>query len=277
MNNSIKILNNNGFFSCCTERLRNAIKYYNSYKVLPMIDSSYQWGGYKDENIDITNKFFINNDSYSFEIAEFEFTKSIQEDQFSDYGLINFDHVKHFILKYFSVSNEVYEIKNKLIDKYQLDLNKTLSVYYRGNDKINETNIPTYEEFLEIIKMRLDNSDFNTILIQSDEKEFFDFMSDKFENLVFFDEMIKSNKGDFNNMGKIPHGKKTFHAQLFLSIILIISESNSIIMNSCNTSMWISLFRGSVRNVSQYLNPKEYIYGVKNNNFDLIKEKWINN
>jgi hypothetical protein len=267
MNNIVTTESNNGFFSCCTSKLRQSINFFNQTSFLPTIDSSNLWGGYKDYEGDITEKFFKLNNEFKFNIEPFIFTSSPQEDQFSDYSLINYESINFFLKKYFSLSDEVEEIKSKLISKYDIDLDTTLSVYYRGNDKVIETNIPTYEEFLDIINLKIKKDSIKKVLIQSDEKEFYDFISDRLENLIIIDEIIKPNRGNFNNQHVIPTGQKCYHAQLFLSIIYLISQSKSVIMNSCNTSMWISLFRGNTKNVSQYLNPKEYIYGIKNENF----------
>ena len=42
-----------------------------------------------------------------------------------------------------------------------------------------------------------------------------------------------------------------------------------IICTSGNVSLWIILFRGHNKNIHQYLSPKEYIYDVKNKDFDI--------
>ena len=42
-----------------------------------------------------------------------------------------------------------------------------------------------------------------------------------------------------------------------------------IICTSGNVSLWIILFRGHNKNIHQYLSPKEYIYDVKNKDFNI--------
>jgi len=54
-----------------------------------------------------------------------------------------------------------------------------------------------------------------------------------------------------------------------LSSVLIMSKPKHVICTSSNVSMWIILFRGHSSNIHQYLSPKEYIYGYKNNSFDI--------
>lgn len=267
--NKIIISHNAGFFSCCTIRLRTIIDYYSQNKILPIVDSSLQWSQYKDENTDITKRFFKTN-NYNFDIKEVRMIYSDDEDQFSDYKLINFNSVNHFIKKYFSISNEIINIVNELISNYKIDLENTLSVFYRGNDKINETNLPSYDEYYNIIEYKIRNNPNLKVLIQSDEKEFYDYMSNKIPNIIIIKEMPSFNKGNYNDIDMLPVGKKTYHAQLFLAIIYIISKSNKVILNSGNVGMWITLFRGSTKNISQYLNPK-----IKNIN--TINSNWIHN
>jgi len=268
-NNKITITHNAGFFSCCTIRLRTIIDYYNQYNILPVVDSSSQWKHYKDDNSDITKKFFKDND-YIFDTPNVKFINTETEDQFSNYNLINFDSITHFIKKYFSLSNEIELITNQIISNYNINLNNTLSVFYRGNDKIEETILPSYDEYYNTIKYRLNLNPNLKILIQSDEKEFYEFISNKFPSSIIIDEMPRFNKGNYNDINMLPIGKKTYYAQLFLSIVSLISKSNHIIINSGNVGMWITLFRGNTINVSQYLNPK-----IKNNT--AINSNWIHN
>lgn len=66
------------------------------------------------------------------------------------------------------------------------------------------------------------------------------------------------------------------HSQIMLASVLISSKCEYIICGSSNVSLWIILFRGNSNNIYQYLSPKEYIYGIKNPNFDITnKSFWI--
>lgn len=66
------------------------------------------------------------------------------------------------------------------------------------------------------------------------------------------------------------------HSQIMLSSVLIMSKAKHVICTSSNVSMWIILFRGNNTNIHQYLSPKEFIYGYKNNSFDINKKTfWI--
>ena len=65
------------------------------------------------------------------------------------------------------------------------------------------------------------------------------------------------------------------HSQLMLASVLIMAKSSHIICTSGNVSLWTILFRGNNINIHQYLSPKEYLYGVKNHDFDITKPSWI--
>jgi len=82
----LKINHNAGFFSCCTIRLLEIINYFNTNKELPLIvDSSVQFEVYKNENIDITDKFFETSSSF-IDYKEFiKPSKTDDEEQFSNY------------------------------------------------------------------------------------------------------------------------------------------------------------------------------------------------
>ena len=86
----LKITHNAGFFSCCTVRLEKIIEYFNIHQHLPVIvDSSEQFRDYKFNNEDITCRFFnTTNISFDYE-KDINVTKSIDEQQFSDYRLLN--------------------------------------------------------------------------------------------------------------------------------------------------------------------------------------------
>jgi hypothetical protein len=110
----IKMNHDAGFFSVCNINLRTAIGYYSPNKKFCYLDAESQWNWYKDEEGNIYNKFFeFQNTEFDLEIKNF--TESSDEDQFSDYSLINYSFVSPFVKKYFHPSLEVISIKNELI------------------------------------------------------------------------------------------------------------------------------------------------------------------
>ena len=253
---TIKMSHDAGFFSVCTINLKTIIGYCVNNNKFCNLDTTDQLSWYKDEPINIYDKFFKITNS-EFIIEPKLFSSSPDEDQFSNYGLINYDFVTPFIKKYFSIIDEVVEIENILTEKYHINPSETISICYRGNDKIKETNLPSYEEIEKKLNELLYSNPNKKVIIQSDEVEFCEYMKSKNENFIVFDEIEKINKTPYTAIQyTIPIGVKVKNAQTFLAIMSIISKSEYIILNSGNVGMWICLFRGNFDRVHQYLSPK---------------------
>ncbi len=245
-----------GFFSNCTITLRALMEESRQSKHFFSLDTSKQWTYYKDNDEDVFGKFFKVSDD-KFEILDEKFSKSNDEDQFSNYGQINYHIVNPFVKKYFSLSDEVKEIEKKFIEKYKIELDKTICVLYRGNDKCKETNLPSYEDMDIKLNNLVEKYPNHKILIQSDEIEFCDFML-KYKNSFVIDEVEKINKTKENAIQHIiPIGNKVVNAQKFLSVMSIMSKCDVVLLNSGNVGMWVCLLRGSFKNVFQFLNPKK--------------------
>ena len=176
----IVVTHNAGFFSCCTMRLAEIIKFVNANKRFPIVDSSEQWSMYKDSHGDITDSFFKTDIHDVKEISKdiicngWPFCDSEVDLQISPYKNIDFSQLNFLVFKYFSISDTVMEVYNYILYKYKIDLNKTISVYYRGNDKHRETNLPSYDEFIQKIDEVKSLFPDYTLLVQSDELQIYE-------------------------------------------------------------------------------------------------------
>ena len=261
--NKLIITHNGGFFSCCTIRLIEIIKYFNNNKNLPIdVDSSKQFETYKEYNEDITNYFFKKNEIDNLIYIKDIFIRNDNiEEQFSDYKKINIKDIYFFIKKYFNISDVVKQIIKELEIKYNIDYENTLSVFYRGNDKIKETKIGSYEEFFFKIKECLLLNNYRKILIQTDDNLFLEYClnSDLKDKIFFFNELPRINNNPQLAIHDVieTNNKKKF-AAYFLAITYIISKCNFIITHSGNCGLWATLFRENTDNIYQYLNNKWY-------------------
>jgi len=262
--NKLTITHNAGFFSCCTIRLLEIINYFNNNYYLPdIVDSSKQFELYKNNNEDITNYFFNSKDEIGI-----NYTKDILlineklEEQFSNYKKINFNDINLFIEKYFCISINILDLIEKLKNKYYINYNNTLSVFYRGNDKIKETSIASYYEFVSKIKEVLALNNYERILIQTDDNLFLEFcLNDNSlkDKIFYFNELPRINNDPNLAIHHIiePQNKKIF-AAYFLAVTYLISKTKGIITHSGNCGLWAILFRGNTKDVYQYLNNKWY-------------------
>ena len=252
-----------GFFSCSTIRLRKIINYINEYHKLPIVDSSRQWSMYKESVVDvpielsdISTKFYkVPPPDDTAHLKELQFSTDTVEDQFSNYFKIVMDDVQPIINRYFKVSDIVLQLEDYLLQSYDIDVTKTIAVCYRGTDKRLETNIPSYEDMKNRIQLLQTQYPDYKILIQSDEVEFYEYISEFFPDLICINQVAKVTKNMRAVQFYIRPGQKILHAQYFLAIMQILSKCSNVILNSGNVGLWICLFRGNMNNVTQYLSP----------------------
>jgi hypothetical protein len=256
-----------GFFSCYTIRLLHILMYFNQTKTCPKkIDSSNLFYQYKKNvNQDYTYEYIKARDSPSIEYNEpVRITDDDREEQFSNYKNISFQIIKPFIYKYFYPSDAVLKRVCELETKYKIDYANLAVFYYRGTDKCIETNLCEYGAYIERAEQLKNDNPNIQFLVVSDEIEMLRLFVNQFPNTLVIEELIQHM------------GRSFEHSLWMLASVLIMAKANHIVCSSGNVSLWIVLFRGHNNNIQQYLSPKEYIYGVKNKNYDAHnKSFWV--
>ena len=258
---------NAGFFSCCSQRLFNIINFFNEKKCLPYsVDSSEQFEFFKDKNEDVSFRFFEDNESDIKYIEPVILSTSNDELQFSNYEDINFEKLTPFIKKYFSPSLEVQYMKKYHIEKYSIYTNNTCAVFYRGNDKAKETEIPSYDIIINKCLELAEKNPTIEFLVQTDEQEFLNEFKKQFTYFKRIEELPVINKQ--NSVMHFHVNEKFNFGKTFLAATCIISECKFIVTNSGNCGLWSTLFRGNTDNVHQYITagyyPGSHVSGIKN-------------
>jgi len=254
--NTIKMIHNAGFFSCCSVKLSGIVDFINSKKKLPdSVDSSNQFIWYKnDKEKDITLDYFEDYNN----ISDVDIIHPINyywKDQYKDYNDLDYKCILPLIKKYFSPSFEINKIVNNIEEKYNLIYENICVLFYRGNDKNRETMKCGYDEYLiyanEIVKK---NSKI-VFLIQSDETEFIEFMTYNFPNNSFyFKDEIRHIKKCVSTVDiEMKHLNYDF-SKKYLAITIIMSKCKYIICGSGNCDIWIMFYRGNNKNVIQNRN-----------------------
>jgi len=159
-----------------------------------------------------------------------------------------------FIQRYFSPSEEIQGLIKGLESKYTLDYKNTCVLFYRGNDKATETQVPQYGDYVKRAKALLDAEPDLRFLVQSDETEFIDAMEAAFPGkcIVFRDEIRHISKS-MTTVDKVFKDNNFRFSKFYLAITYVMSKCNHIVCGSGNCSMWIALFRGNSRNIQQFL------------------------
>ena len=106
---------------------------------------------YKPNTSDVTFEYFEHYEN----MKELNFNNIINyhhRNQFNDYSQLDYNNIIPVVKKYFSPSKQIINIIKNIEDKYHIDYNNTIAVYYRGTDKYNETQIASFDEFYTKIK-----------------------------------------------------------------------------------------------------------------------------
>jgi hypothetical protein len=265
------ITHSDGFYSCCTVRIRAIINYYDTYKIFPdIVDSSKQFGFYKinENDGDITNYFFKDDNKSITEktiisdtLCEYNLSpaKDINEEQFTNYKLFNYSIIKPIIEKYFTVSNHIEDRIKFFEQKYTIDYDNTCAVFYRGNDKTRETYQPSFDEVIEqAIKIKNANHNIQ-FLIQTDVTEFAEKFKSSFCNVIQLQEIPTINNTAISSVQhSISPENRLECILLYNAAIQIIAKCKNIICTSGNGELWIMFYRGHANGVYQYLKPANY-------------------
>jgi hypothetical protein len=259
----LKINHNAGFFSCCSVKLTQIVDFINSNKKLPdTVDSSQQFKWYKNDknkNKDITFDYFEKDDT----ITEVDIIHPINyhhSHQFKNYNDVDYKCITPLIRKYFSPSVEINEMVNNLEQKYNLQhrYENICVLFYRGNDKNTETKKCGYDEYLHYANQLLTKNQNIVFLIQSDETEFIEYMTNNFKNSFYFTDEIRHMKKCNSTVDLKMSVQNYEFSKNYLAITIIMSKCNYIICGSGNCDIWIMFYRGNNKNVIQNLNGTWY-------------------
>jgi hypothetical protein len=136
--------------------------------------------------------------------------------------------------------------------KYSIDYDNICVLFYRGNDKITETSICGYDEYIIKARMLLEKNPNIKFLIQSDETGFIELFTDIFkDNSICFRDEIRHIPKCVDTVDNVMKDKNNIFSKYYLAITIIMSRCKYIICGSGNCSLWIMLYRGNSNNVLQ--------------------------
>ena len=247
----LTINHNAGFYSNCNIILHKIICFFNKNHKLPEIlntQNTFNWYKNKNESGNIFDLYFKNKKDEKIEYKDKIDYK--QTYQFTDFKIINFEKITPFINKYFESSDIVEQKIDYIINKYNIKYDNICTLFHRGNDKITEMVLPSYDDYIKKGKEILHNNPDIVFLIQSDETEFLERMSTEFKNsIILYDEIRHINKNNKQTVDKINIDQNQKWSINFLAIIKIMSKTKYIICDKGNCSLFICLFRKNISNV----------------------------
>lgn len=141
------------------------------------------------------------------------------------------------------------------MQKYGIDVENTIGVYYRGTDKKMETVVPDFESFVKTLLGIMKSS--QKVLIQSDSAQFHDYVKAKIPASSCI--IIEENAISYTDKGlHYEHTKKQNQKdiQYLFATFLILSQCQDIVCTSSNGGIWMMYYRGHADRVCQFLNGK---------------------
>jgi len=241
---------NTGFFSSCSLQLARIAQYINKNKRCPdSVDRSKQFEWYKPADASIEEYFET-------VVKPLRYGQWIHFEhyyQFLNYKTLDFKPLQRVIEKFFAPSKEIREIVVKLERTYNIDYEKTFVVFYRGNDKVTETSLGSYDDFVaRARKIQEAHPDWRC-LVQSDETEFIERMLKEFPTAFYFkDEIRHIPRAPDTTVDKVLASQNFQFSKNFLAVTLIMARAAHIICGTGNCSLWIALYRGGASNMDQF-------------------------
>jgi hypothetical protein len=249
-----------GFFACCSIKLIEILKFKREHHIIPdTVDSSNLWDLYKPDNLqdDITYHFFI--DDKKINSIGGNFTRLTPDfdygTQYRCYKEYKYRDLSAYITKYFSPSKNILHIETKLLRKYDIDTDRYCAIYYRGTDKVLETQLGSFESFNDKVNEIILQNKATKILIQTDSTMFLEYMKTKHFDILAFNESVTS----LSNLGTHNENSPTFNymaVKYLFATALIISKCKYIVCSSGNVASWIMQYRGNGDNVHQFSTDK---------------------
>lgn len=255
---TLGINHNAGFFSCCTIRLEAILDYFRTRQRLPgHIEAPNLFSYYADASAGDRTKYFF-TERPDLEIAwpgaDVFTTSAPEEQQFSDYSLLNFAQLAPFLDRYFSPAAPVQAIIDPLHQQLATQYDDFCAIRYRGTDKSLETIAPPYAE-LALKALQLKNRHPGLrFLVQTDEPAFEKYFARELGATDCY--YIRPASSD-----------PLQQISTFLAAMIVLSRCRYIISTSGNGELWLRLFRGHNRGSFQWLSPNPFIYGVKNESY----------
>jgi hypothetical protein len=243
-----------GFFSNCSVLLEYIITYYNKNKCLPkMIDISRSWSWYKPPHRQQDTIFY---DYFKLADLSLKYDHDVpfsNDDQYMNMKNLPYKSLLHFVHHFFTPTDEIEALVKDIEIQYGIsDYTNICCLFYRGNDKIQETTIPSYDIFLKRAREYKVNNPSTKFLIQSDETEFLEVMIKEFPDSIVFYNHIRHIPKSNTSVDKLSIQDNYIFSRYFLAIVLIMSKCKHIICISGNISMWISFFRGHAEGIDQF-------------------------
>ncbi|MDB5122399.1 MAG: hypothetical protein JWP94_528 [Mucilaginibacter sp.] len=156
----------------------------------------------------------------------------------SNISITEKSHANVLINKYFNLKSQFDDALMQFYDKYFLN-KRILGVHYRGKDKMQETNLLSFDEYEKRMDFILNNNICDMIFFVSDELRLRDSMADRYKEKLILYPIEGDYSGSYAEDKKGLHFSNTtpyLHAKDALSECYLLALS-TMLLSSHNSSM----------------------------------------
>jgi len=248
-----------GFFSFCSLLLQNLVTFFNEQQRFPRADEldfreNLTW--YKPEGSEHRSVFhdFFKQPSGTF-IRDGPPIQFHNDDQYKVFPTLPLADLIPIVREYYTPTDEIQMIEHMIEREFNMtDYENICCLFYRGNDKVTETSLSSYDEYITIGKQLQQENPNIRFLVQSDETEFIETMTRTFERTIVFNghmRHIPRHGGCQVDKMMTPSMNYNF-IKHYIAITSIMAKCKHVVTQSGNCGMWIVMMRGSADGVYQF-------------------------
>jgi len=263
-----------GFFSTFTLMITSIMEVYKKFGVLvESIDSKkclYLMKKEKSLDFDIYNYLFKIDKNYEFPNLDINMPVPMGPDD--HHTLYKEEYIQYyypFFKRYFSLSNELQEKYNFLINKYNINSEKTISIVFRDSDKWTDWggyNYVSAGAYLKLTKKVIESdSECNRIFIQTENEGVMRHFGSSVR--AEFIEETKTSSDNYSAPLMTIEKNILDWASYYICSLYIHSKSKHLITYTGNSSFFLYLSRGTTKNMHQEITfTKDFNdFFIKNN------------
>jgi hypothetical protein len=252
-------IENYGFFSTFTLMITSIMEVYKKYGTTPdrINGTNLLKKLKKNKQIDMYNYFFYTDNSIDINFIETQIPVPYgPNDQYTIYTEDNIKFYKPFFKKYFNPKKNITDKIKFLIENYNINIDKTVSVIYRDSDKwidFGGLNYLSAGPYLKKCKSILgQNLKIDQVLIQSENMGVVKTFSDAFGAKFFWETSINKCQDEYP---PIPEDEEKIldWSEFYIASLWICSKCNHVITYTGNSSFFVYLNRGTTKNLTQEL------------------------
>ena len=163
---------------------------------------------------------------------------------------LDLDALRPWVDAYFRPSEAVRARADDLAERYVVDPRRTVAVWVRGTDKVEEIRPSSLTRYVRSVRAALRHGGVDRVLVQSDQAQVRDALLERFGDAAFcIAELPVTSGSEGLHLQDLPGRER--HAVDLLATVVLMSTFERLVLHSGNCAFWTILLRGDVDGVRQ--------------------------